>query len=122
MKQYNFLNIKYNFILREKGWYGTTEDLLRLVESKFSGTTVCIGNTDLREESFVIEGGKNLTFSSLLLSFVSMFNILYFNMSHVKINRPFSMVVSPTCLGYYKPEPDEVVEGGRGRCPQCALK
>ena len=92
----------------------TTEDLLRLVESKFSGTTVCIGNTDLREESFVIEGGKNLTFSSLLLSFVSMFNILYFNMSHVKINRPFSMVVSPTCLGYYKPEPDEVVEGGGG--------
>ena len=58
MKQYNFLNIKCNFILREKGWYGTTEDLLRLVESKFSGTAVCIGNTDLREESFVIEVGK----------------------------------------------------------------
>ena len=110
------MNIKYDFVLREKGWYGTTEDLLSLVESKFSGTTVCIGNTDLREDSFVIEVGKNLTFSlSLLLGF----NIIMFE--YVQTHRPFFMVSSASCLGYYKPGPGEVVEEGRGRCPHCLL-
>ena len=75
---------------KERGFYSNTEDLREIIEIKFTDTVACVGNPRLRLES-----------------------------GAVQVEAPFSMVVSPHCLGYYTLAPGQEMSQGRGRCDQC---
>ena len=72
---------------KERGFYSSTEDLREIIEIKFSNTVACVGNPRLRVEAGAVE-----------------------------VLAPFSMVMSPRCLGYYTLSPGEELSQGRGRC------